>query len=198
MGRGFVNAAQRCSNASAARRMLALALDGSLRVDAARRRHLPADHGREGMERAEQGRGWERRGGANAIPGKSVLGPSGFLVPRDAVDDDRLAKAREQPWKLERQAEPADDPEGRPSCTLCRTKLHPALPRSDRHPVAIELVVLVVAALSGAEVPEVVQELYGRKPLHHLEAQLVLAAQPYRSAVQHADRGVVHVDGQHR
>ena len=46
MGRGFVDAVLRCGNASAARCMLALALDGSLRVDAARRRPLSADHRR--------------------------------------------------------------------------------------------------------------------------------------------------------
>ncbi len=46
---------------------------------------------------------------------------------------------------------------------------------SDRHPVAEELVVLVVAALAGPEIGEVGDELDRRDPLDHLEAELVLA-----------------------
>ena len=48
--------------------------------------------------------------------------------------------------------------------------------RSNRHPVAVEFVVLIVAAVAGAEIGEVVDELDCRDPLYHLETQLVLAA----------------------
>ena len=49
---------------------------------------------------------------------------------------------------------------------------------SNRLPVAVELMVLVVAALARAKVGEIVHELDGRDPFHHLETQLVLATQP--------------------
>src|SRR6185436_17603687 len=57
--------------------------------------------------------------------------------------------------------------------------------RSDRLAVAVELVILVVAPLACPEVSEVAHEFDRCNPLHHLEAQLVLAAQPQRCAVQH-------------
>ena len=58
--------------------------------------------------------------------------------------------------------------------------------RSDRRSIAVELVILVVAALASAEVGEVVHELDGRDPLHHLEAELVFAPQPQGRAMQDA------------
>lgn len=45
----------------------------------------------------------------------------------------------------------------------------------DRHAIAEEFMVLIVAALTGAEVLEVLDELDGLDPLHHLEPEFVLA-----------------------
>src|SRR6185437_5307552 len=59
----------------------------------------------------------------------------------------------------------------------CRLAGHYAA-RSNRHPVAVEFVVLVVAALARAEIGEVMDELDCRDPFDHLEPQLILAAQP--------------------
>ena len=42
--------------------------------------------------------------------------------------------------------------------------------RSNRHTVSIELVIFVIAALTGAQVSEIVDELDRRDPLDHLEA----------------------------
>lgn len=41
---------------------------------------------------------------------------------------------------------------------------------SDRHTVAVELVVLIVTALAGTKVGEVPHELDGRDPFDHFEA----------------------------
>ena len=68
--------------------------------------------------------------------------------------------------------------------------------RSDRHPVAVEFVILVISALTGAKIREVMDELDRRDPLHHLEPELILAAQPQRRAVQHADGRSVHLVGE--
>src|SRR4249919_1084687 len=67
---------------------------------------------------------------------------------------------------------------------------------SDRHAIAVELVVLVVATWSGAQIGVVFDELDLRDPLDHLEAEFVLAAQPQRRAMQHAQRCTVHLVGQ--
>jgi hypothetical protein len=46
-----------------------------------------------------------------------------------------------------------------------------SLPRaSNRHTVSIELMIFVIAALTGARVSEIVDELDRRDPLDHLEA----------------------------
>ncbi|HEY7873471.1 MAG TPA: DUF2945 domain-containing protein [Rudaea sp.] len=50
--------------------------------------------------------------------------------------------------------------------------------RSNRHPIAVEFVVLVVAAQARAEIGEIMDELDCRDPFDHLEPQLILAAQP--------------------
>ena len=49
---------------------------------------------------------------------------------------------------------------------------------SDRHPVTVEFMIFVVSALTSAKVREVVNELDRRDPLHHLEPELIFAAQP--------------------
>ena len=46
---------------------------------------------------------------------------------------------------------------------------------SDRHAVAEEFVIFVVAPFTGAKVGIVMHELNGRDPLDHLETDLVLA-----------------------
>src|SRR5215469_1979542 len=71
----------------------------------------------------------------------------------------------------------------------------PAVP-SDGHAVAEVLMVLVVAALPGAEMGEALDELDGLDPFDHLEAQLELVAQPQRSAVQLVERLAVHLVGE--
>lgn len=55
--------------------------------------------------------------------------------------------------------------------TSCRTE-------SDGHPIAIEFVVFVVAALASAEIGEVANEHDGFDPLDHFETQFVLTSQP--------------------
>ena len=52
--------------------------------------------------------------------------------------------------------------------------------------------IFVVSALAGAKVREIMNELDRRDPLHHLEPELIFAAQPQRRAVQHADGRSVH------
>ena len=47
---------------------------------------------------------------------------------------------------------------------------------SDRHPVTVEFMVLVISALTGAKVGEVMDELDRRDPLYHLEAKFIFAA----------------------
>ena len=59
--------------------------------------------------------------------------------------------------------------------------------QSDRHAIAEEFVILVVTAFTGAKVGIVMHELDGRDPFDHFEADLVLAAQPQRRPMQHAD-----------
>ncbi len=54
--------------------------------------------------------------------------------------------------------------------------------RSNRHTVAVEFVVLIVAAVAGAQVGKVMNEFDRDDPFDHLEAELVLAAQPQRRA----------------
>src|SRR6516164_7660193 len=54
---------------------------------------------------------------------------------------------------------------------------------SDRHAVAIELVVLVESTLPPAQVLKALDELDGLDPLDHLEAQLDLVSQPQGRAV---------------
>src|SRR6185312_4968561 len=71
----------------------------------------------------------------------------------------------------------------------------PSVDRSDRHPIAVELVILVIASLTGAKVRKVMDELNRRYPLHHLEPELILATQPQRRTMQHADRRSVHLIG---
>jgi hypothetical protein len=61
-------------------------------------------------------------------------------------------------------------------------------PASNRHAIPVELVIFVITTIAGAEVGEIVHELDRRDPLDHLEAQLVLATQPQRRAMQHAER----------
>src|SRR6185312_16704649 len=67
---------------------------------------------------------------------------------------------------------------------------------SNRHTVSIELMILVIAALSRAEVGEVPNKLDRRDPLDHLEAQLVLTPQPQRRAMEDAHRRPVHFVGE--
>jgi hypothetical protein len=55
--------------------------------------------------------------------------------------------------------------------------------------------VLIMAALARTEIGEVVHKFDRRDPLDHLEAQLILASQTQRRAMQHADRRTVHLVG---
>ena len=87
-------------------------------------------------------------------------------------------------------APPGSTPQG----TVGLDEKHAAVPGTflDRHPVAIEFVVFVVTTFAGTEISKVVHELDGRDPLHHLETEFVLAAQPQRRPMQHAERRPVH------
>src|SRR5215467_1299583 len=67
---------------------------------------------------------------------------------------------------------------------------------SDRHAVSIKLVVIIVTALARPKVGVVVHELDCGDPLHHPEAQLVLAAQAQRRAVHDTKRLIVHLVGE--
>src|SRR5262249_5343183 len=67
---------------------------------------------------------------------------------------------------------------------------------SDRHAVSINLVVIIVTALARPKVGVVVHELDCGEPLHHPEAQLVLAAQAQRRAMHDTKRLIVHLVGE--
>ena len=56
--------------------------------------------------------------------------------------------------------------------------------------------IFVVSALARAKVREIMDELDRRDPFHHLEPELILAAQPKWRAVQHADGRSVHFVGE--
>ena len=56
--------------------------------------------------------------------------------------------------------------------------------------------IFVISALTGAKVREIMDELDRRDPLHHLEPELIFAAQPQWCAVQHADGRSVHLVGE--
>src|SRR5215469_1232229 len=79
---------------------------------------------------------------------------------------------------------------------LLKTLPPPRRYKSDRHPVTVEFVVLVVAPLAGSEVGEIRDEIDGFDPLDVFEAQFVLAAKPQRRSVQYADRLSIHFIGQ--
>src|SRR5262249_60192550 len=67
---------------------------------------------------------------------------------------------------------------------------------SDRHAIAVEFVVLVIATLPRTQVAEALDELDGLDPLHLFEAQLELIAQPQRRTVQLIERLTVHLVGE--
>jgi hypothetical protein len=48
--------------------------------------------------------------------------------------------------------------------------LAPAMQQSDRHAVAVEFVILVVAAFTRAKIGKIVHEFDGSNPLDHFEA----------------------------
>jgi len=62
---------------------------------------------------------------------------------------------------------------GSVGCPTCSSPKQQGL---DWHPITVEFMIFVVAALAGAKVGEVMNELDCRDPFHHLESQLVLAA----------------------
>ena len=64
---------------------------------------------------------------------------------------------------------------------------------SNRFPITVELVILVVAAPSGAKMSKVVDELDRRNPFHLLETEFIFSPQSQGCAVQHADRLAIHV-----
>ena len=49
---------------------------------------------------------------------------------------------------------------------------------SDRHPVTVEFMIFVISALTSAKVCKIMNELDRGDPFHHLEAELIFAAQP--------------------
>jgi hypothetical protein len=61
-------------------------------------------------------------------------------------------------------------------------------PASDWHPIPLELVVLVVSALSEPEVGETIHELDRFDPLDLLEADLALISQPQRRTMGFVER----------
>src|SRR6185437_9399692 len=66
-------------------------------------------------------------------------------------------------------------------------------PPSDRHPVTVEFMILIVSALACAQICEVMNEFNCRDPLHHLEPELVFTAQPQWCTVQDTDGRTVHL-----
>jgi hypothetical protein len=66
---------------------------------------------------------------------------------------------------------------------------------SNRHAIPVKLVVLAIAALSGAEIAEVAHEVDGCNPFDHFEAQLVFAAKPQGGAMQNAYWFTIHFVG---
>src|SRR5215471_13187630 len=67
------------------------------------------------------------------------------------------------------------DAPARPHPARCKDRVRCGV-TSNRHAIAVELVVLVVATLPRAQVREAFDELDGLNPLHLLEAQLELVA----------------------
>src|SRR5581483_504412 len=71
-------------------------------------------------------------------------------------------------------------------------------PSSDRLAVPEELVILVVAAVTAADVTELGDDLDRADPLHLLEPELDLVAQPDRRAVRDRERFAVHLEREQR
>jgi hypothetical protein len=67
------------------------------------------------------------------------------------------------------------------------------LRESNRFPITVELMILVVAALTGPKMGKVVDELDRGNPFHLLETELIFTPQSQGRAVQHADRLAIHV-----
>jgi hypothetical protein len=73
------------------------------------------------------------------------------------------------------------------------------MPASDRHAIAVKLVILIVATLARPKIGEIAHKFDCGDPFDHLEAKLVLAAETERSSVQDAKGLTVHFvskDGQ--
>src|SRR6185312_7456517 len=85
----------------------------------------------------------------------------------------------------------------RQACDRCAsaTVARPVIPTppSDRHPVTVEFMILIVSALACAQICEVMNEFNCRDPLHHLEPELVFTAQPQWCTVQDTDGRTVHL-----
>ena len=92
---------------------------------------------------------------------------------RAAIIDARRRVPRSHDFRRWPRSRPAQSPVH--ICAKGRCLFACGVP-SDGHSVAVELVVYVVAALSGAEMSETVDELDGLDPLDLLEAQLKLVS----------------------
>jgi hypothetical protein len=66
---------------------------------------------------------------------------------------------------------------------------------SDWHAIPVEFMIFIVTALPSAKVGKVAHELDRRDPFDHFEAQFVLATEPERRSVQHADGRAIHLIG---
>ena len=52
----------------------------------------------------------------------------------------------------------------------------------------MEFMILILVSLAGAEIGDIIHELNRFDPSNHLKPKLILAAQPHRRAMQHADQ----------
>ena len=61
---------------------------------------------------------------------------------------------------------------------MCFSNGPPQQKHLDWHPVTVEFMIFVISALTSAKVREIMNELDRCDPLHHLEPELIFAAQP--------------------
>jgi hypothetical protein len=68
------------------------------------------------------------------------------------------------------------------------------LRESNRFPIAVELMILVVAALTGPKMGEVVDELDRGNPFHLLETELIFTPQSHKDVKTRSTVPSVHGD----
>jgi hypothetical protein len=106
-----------------------------------------------------------------------------FPVPAGRLVRRIKSNLRDQPARSQRGQAALLRPNLReifpPACRRCpEDRRTNSSDNSDRHPVAVEFMIFVISALTGAKVGEIMNELDCCDPFHHLETEFIFAAQP--------------------